>query len=77
MNTFKLKEHNDDYVSYLYRPEDRGEWGEILYIFAKGFAKIVKRASENSSRHDGHAISQVEKFVEKQEFPQKATQAWY
>ena len=77
MNLFELKEYNSECLVYLYRPEGRGDWGEVLYSFADGAARIEKRAGENSSWHDNHAISKVEECVNKNNLPIKFTQAWY
>jgi len=77
MNLLKLKEFTQDYLIYLYQPEGRGDWGEILYAFDEEKAEITKRASENSTWHDNHAIVKVEECVKKKNLPLELTNAWY
>ncbi|MCL2772619.1 MAG: hypothetical protein FWD71_04640 [Oscillospiraceae bacterium] len=77
MNKFKLKEFNDEHVVYLYQPEGRGEWGEIIYVFADNEAKIIKRAEEASDWYANKAILKVEQCVRKNNLPIKCIQAWY
>ena len=78
MNQFKLKAFSsDDRIVYLYQPEGRGEWGEVVYTYADDTAKIVKRAEENSATHDRMAHSKLKERVEKNNLPIAFTQAWY
>ena len=77
MNQLQLKEYRPDYFIYLYQPEGRGDWGEVIYNFTDGITQIVKRASENSSWHDNHALLKVEEFAKKKNLPLEFTQAWY
>jgi hypothetical protein len=77
VNQFQLKEHTRDHISYLYKPEGRGNWGEILFDFATGVAQIVLRADENSLWHDRHAVSKVEECAKMKSLPLEFTQAWY
>ena len=77
MNKLKLKEFNENYIIYLYQPEGRGEFGEVMYIFADKAAKITKRAEENSVWHDNKAVFKVEECVDKNNLPMELTQAWY
>jgi len=50
---------------YLYQPEGRGEFGEVVYSFLEKEAKITKCASENSVWYDNKALSKVAECVEK------------
>jgi len=77
MNEFVLKEYTPDHVIYLYQPEGRGEWGEILYEFSNGTAKIIKRAGENSVWHDNHAIKKIKECAGENHLTKKFTQAWH
>ena len=78
MNLFRLKEFNsDDRVVYLYQPEGRGAWGEVIYTYADGMAKIAKRAEGNSAMHDRMALAKVLERIEKNNLPIAFTQAWY
>ena len=77
MNKLLLKEFSDERIVYLYQPEGRGEYGEVVYDFAEKEAKITKRASENSSWHDNKAIYKIKECVEKKNLPMEFTQAWY
>ena len=78
MNLFKLKEFiSDDRIVYLYQPEGRGEWGEVVYSYADDSVKIVKRAEENSFYHDSKALIKVSELAGKNNLPIIFTQAWY
>ena len=78
MNLFELKEFNNgDRIVYLYQPEGRGTWGEVVYTYADDTIKITKRASENSATHDRMALSKMKERVEKMNLPIAFTQAWY
>ena len=77
MNEFLLKEYTPERIIYLYQPEGRGEWGEILYDYSDDTAKIIKRAGENSAWHDNHAIIQIKKCAKEKHITKKFTQAWY
>ena len=77
MNEFLLKEYTPDRIIYLYQPEGRGEWGEVIYNFVDETAKITKRASENSMWHDNHALVQIKKCAKEKYLTKKFTQAWY
>ncbi|MDR2903454.1 MAG: hypothetical protein LBU77_02970 [Clostridiales bacterium] len=77
MNKLKLKEFNEQHIVYLYQPEGRGEFGEVVYEFAERTARITKRASENSTWHDNKAMVKVEECVNKKNLPMELTQAWY
>ena len=78
MNLFRLKEFNsDDRLVYLYQPEGRGDWGEVVYTFEDDTIQIIKRAGENSTTHDRMALAKVKERVEKNNLPITFTQAWY
>jgi hypothetical protein len=77
MNELKLKEFTDERIIYLYRPEGRGECGEIVYIFADHVAKILKKAEEASDWYANKALTKVEECVKENNLPIAFTQAWY
>jgi len=78
LNLFKLKEFSDENrIVYLYQPEGRGDWGEVVYTFSDGAIQIIKRAKESSATYDRMALSKVKECVEKNNLPIKFTQAWY
>ena len=78
MNLFKLKEFEyDERIVYLYQPEGRGEWGELVYSYADNTIHISKRAGENSTTHDRMALTKVRERIEKNNLPITFTQAWY
>ena len=77
MNELKLKEFNEMGIVYLYRPEGRGQYGEISYFFADKKAKITKKAEEASIWHANKALSKVEECVTRNNLPIELTQAWY
>jgi hypothetical protein len=73
----KLKEFNDEYVVYLYQPEGKGEYGEVVYIFADNEAKIIKKAEESSDWYANKAMSKISECIRENNLPIKFTQAWY
>ena len=77
MNKFQLKEYTPERLVYLYQPEGRGEWGEILYKFSSGETVIIRRASENSAWHDNHAVKQIVECAKGEYLSKEFTQAWY
>ena len=77
MNKFQLLEYTPDRFVYLYKPEGRGDWGEIIYEFSNNATKITRRASENSAWHDNHALQKIEEIAKKRNLPIEFTQAWY
>jgi hypothetical protein len=78
VNRFQLKEfNNEERIVYLYQPEGKGEWGEVIYTYADNSTIITKRAEENSIMHDKMALAKVKERVEKNNLPIKFTQAWY
>jgi len=78
MNKLVLKEFTKERVVYLYRPEDQGEWGEIVYLFADDKAKISKQPEDDIiGRYGYKAVRKVEEVVKKKNLPLEFTQAWY
>ena len=77
MNILQLKEYNDERVVYLYQPEGKGEYGEIVFLFAENEAKVAKKAGDASAWHANKAIFKVEECVKENNLPIKFTQAWY
>jgi hypothetical protein len=78
LNTLKLKEANQEYVVYQYRPEDKGEPGEIRMKIGDDKAVITLRAgNDNSAEHYGfEAANAVKKRVEKKNLPLEFINAW-
>ena len=78
MNELVLREMNQDHVLYLYQPEGKGEYGEILYSFSERKARAKKMALEDiSGRYALKACYKVEECVSKNNLPIRFTQAWY
>jgi len=77
VNILKLKEFDKDHVVYLYQPEGRGEFGEVLFRFADNTAAVTKRAEENSDWYANKAIFKVKECVKKKNLPMDFIQAWY
>jgi len=78
MNELVLKEMNQEIVAYLYQPEGNGDYGEIIYSFAKKKAEASKIADKDEyGRYADKACTKVEECVEKNNLPIKFTQAWY
>jgi len=77
MNRLKLKEYNNSHIVYLYQPEGKGEYGEIIYDFTDNEAKIIKKAEDESDWYANKAIVKVEECVKNKNLPMEFTQAWY
>jgi hypothetical protein len=77
MNEMVLKEVNNQHIIYLYKPEGRGDPGEIEYSFESKEAKLKRLASENSPYYYNHAILAVEKCVKKNNLPITFMNAWH
>jgi len=77
MNVLKLKEFTDAHVVYLYQPEGKGEYGEVVYHFTDNEAKIAKMAEDTSNWHANKALSKVKECVGENNLPIQFTQAWY
>ena len=73
-----LKETNNEQTVYLYRPEGRGEYGEVIYIHKDKEAHEAKRASEDVAGRDAAKVcSKVEELISKGKTPEKYILAWY
>ena len=78
MNELKLKEMNAEKIIYLYQPEGRGEYGEILYTFADNATAVIKQAKEDEfGRYAHKAELKVKECVKRNNLPLKCIQAWY
>ena len=78
MNELRLKEMNQDRVVYFYQPEGKGEYGEIVYLFADSQATVFKLSKDDEfGRYASKAASKVEECVRKNNLPLKVVQAWY
>jgi hypothetical protein len=78
MNELLLKEFSGERVVYLYKPEGKGEAGEVVYSFATKDAKVVKKAEEDATGRYGHnATRRIRECVEeKHNLPIHTIQAW-
>ena len=78
MNTLKLKEANQNYVVYQYRPEDKGVPGEVRMNVGEDKAFIALRAEKDSStEHYGFkAAKAVKECVEERQLPFEFINAW-
>jgi hypothetical protein len=78
MNELLLQEMNQERVIYLYKPEGKGESGEIIYFFAKNQAQVVKQSKDDEfGRYANKALLKIEECVSKNNLPIKLVQAWY
>ena len=78
MNELTLKEMNTEYVVYLYQPEGRGDFGEIVCLFASQQASVIKQSKDDEfGRYANKAVVKVEECVKKNNLPLKFIQAWY
>ena len=78
MNKLKLKEMNEERIVYLYQPEGKGDFGEILYKFDDNETVILKKAKDDEYGKYAHkAELKVKQYVKENYLPLKGTQAWY
>ena len=77
MNELKLKEYNADHVIYLYLPEGKGEFGEVIYDVATDEVTVSKRASDDEIGRYGHnAARKVKEIMAERSLPKNFIQAW-
>ena len=77
MNELLLKEYNAEHITYLYKPDGKGEYGEVMYVFADNEAKIIKQSRDDEiGRYGYKAATKVKECVEKNNLPIKFIQAW-
>jgi hypothetical protein len=77
LNKLELKEANQDYVVYRYRPEGKGTSGEIRMNVGDSEASVVSRSAEdNAGRYAHKATIAVKECVERRNLPMEFTQAW-
>jgi hypothetical protein len=78
MNELILKEFSSQKVVYQYLPEGKGEPGEIVYVFGRGNAEVVETASDDEFGSYAHkALNRVSEYINKNNLPMRAIQAWY
>ena len=78
MNLLKLERVYQGSVWYLYQPEGKGEFGEVVFHFASAAPTVAKAAPQDaSSRYGIKTAAKVAEFVEKKNLPMEYVQAWY
>ena len=78
MNLLKLERVDQGRVWYLYQPEGKGEFGEVVFHFASAAPTVAKAAPQDAgSRYGIKAAAKVAEFVEKKNLPMEYIQAWY
>ena len=78
MNALELLEMNKDRVVYTYRPDGKGEPGEVEYIFSDGQAYVSRQSSDDTSGRFGFkACREVAEYVQENNLPIRCVQAWY
>ena len=77
MNILELKEANQKYVVYFYRPEGKEDYGEIRMNIGDNEAVVLSRSNEDGAgRYAFNAAKAVKECVAERNFPLKFTQAW-
>jgi len=77
MNELILREFNENQVVYNYLPEGKGSPGEVIYNFMSGETIISERAqNDNYGRYGQYAVRRITEYIDKQNLPMKAIQAW-
>ena len=74
MNLLKLERVDQGSVWYLYQPEGKGEFGEVVFHFASAAPTVAKAAPQDTGIK---AAAKVAEFVEKKNLPMEYVQAWY
>jgi hypothetical protein len=78
MNQLKLLEYTLERVVYQYIPENKGEPGEIVFYIPTKKATVQKRAANDEfGRYGYNATRRVAEYVENNNLPISAVQAWY
>ncbi len=77
MNELLLKEYTSEYVKYLYKPDGKGEYGEVIYSFANNEAKVSKQSKDDEiGRYGYKAAAKIKECVDRNNLPIKFIQAW-
>jgi len=77
MLELRLLVQTETKIIYRYYPEMKEEYGEVEYNFISREYRILKLASNDShKRYAFHAISRIDKYVEKDSFENYDIVAW-
>lgn len=78
MNELILKEMNFDHIVYLYRPNGKGNPGEIKYDLKTNEIHVISNAPDDDTGYFAHkAEKKVKECVNKKNLPMQCIQAWY
>jgi len=78
MNELLLKEFNSESITYFYKPDGKGEYGEVTYVFSDKQAKVTKQSKDDEiGRYGYKAASKIKECVDKNNLPIKFIQAWH
>lgn len=79
MNRLILSKVLNHQIFYLYQPEGKGDFGEVVYDRNTKTTDILKFASEDNENHSyaQKASFKVAQLVEENELPLDCVQAWY
>jgi hypothetical protein len=70
LNRLELKEANQQYVIYLYYPEDNGTFGEIRMNIGDEDAVVISHSSDDGAgRYAFKATKAVKECVKERNFP--------
>ena len=77
MLSLVLDGFTDNEVTYNYYPENKSDYGILIADRRSGKIKIVKIAnSDHFRRYLFHAVSRIEKYLEKSDFLENDIVAW-
>lgn len=80
MVKLRKKEIKDGIIYYYYQKEGKGKWGLLYYNPDKkerGFVNLAEGDIENDGTYRNHAVYRIKEYIEKNNFPEKDTVAWY
>jgi hypothetical protein len=79
MNEMILKEYTPQRAVYIYKPEGKGDGGEVAYDMATGETSVLIKADGDILGRDAYRVSQkMKNFIkERNALPLNTIQAWY
>jgi len=78
LNELILKEYDGERAVYLYKPEGKGDGGEVIYVVSSKEATVSKLAPNDTvGRYGSKAAAKIKERADKNVLPLNFIQAWY
>ena len=78
MNELVLKEMNWDYIIYQYKPNGKGDSGEIVYdLKTDEIIKVSNAPDDETGYYARKAELKVKDCIKRKVLPMQCIQAWY